>query len=163
MYTSSKHGIIWGIEGHEEDARAPTCQSCHLLEGNHEVKTAWGFLGLRIPTKENVLALIEVAPDLKESLTKLAAALPSGNYLDVDDDPQWTFDRALILQAAGILDANLQPTERFVEIVVQAEAARGTGGVQPDPQRNEGQLQQMPCQRLCGYPHAGLGPDRQGR
>jgi hypothetical protein len=125
MYTSSKHGIIWGIEGHEEDARAPTCQSCHLLEGSHEVKTAWGFLGLRIPTKENVLALIEVAPDLKESLTKLASALPSGNYLDLDDDPQWTFDRALILQAAGILDTNLQPTERFVEIVVQAEAARG--------------------------------------
>ena len=125
MYTSSKHGIVWGIEGHVEDARAPTCQSCHLMEGNHEVKTAWGFLGLRIPTKENVLALIEVAPDLKESLTKLATALPSGNYMDVDDDPQWTFDRALILQATGILDTKLQPTERFVEIVVQAEAARG--------------------------------------
>ena len=125
MYTSSKHGIIWGIEGHAEDARAPTCQSCHLLEGDHEVKTAWGFLGLRIPTKENVLVLIETAPDLKEPLTKLAAALPSGHYMDVDDDPQWTFDRALILQAAGILDAKLQPTERFVEIVVQAEAARG--------------------------------------
>lgn len=26
MYSSSKHGVIWGIEGHEEDARAPTCQ-----------------------------------------------------------------------------------------------------------------------------------------
>jgi len=57
---------------------------------------------------------------LKEQLTKLAAALPSGHYIDADDDPQWTFDRALILQAAGVLDANLQPTERFVEIVVQS-------------------------------------------
>jgi len=43
----------------------------------------------------------------------------------VDDDPQWVLDRALILQAAGVLDDNFQPTERFVEIVVQAQAARG--------------------------------------
>jgi len=87
MYTSSKHGIIWGIEGHEEDSRAPTCQSCHMMEGEHSVKTSWGFLALRIPTKENVLALIDVAPALKEPLTKLAGALPSGHYIDVDDDP----------------------------------------------------------------------------
>ena len=71
------------------------------------------------------MALIDVATALKEPLTKLAAALPSGNYVDLDDDPQWTFDRALILQAAGVLDENLQPTERFVEIVVQGRAARG--------------------------------------
>jgi hypothetical protein len=82
-------------------------------------------LGLRIPTKENVLALIQVAPALEEQLTKLASALPSGNYIDLDDDPEWVLNRALILQAAGILDANLQPTERFVEIVVQGRAARG--------------------------------------
>ena len=125
MYTSSKHGVVWGIEGHVEEKRAPSCQTCHLMEGNHEVRTPWGFLGLRIPTKENVLALIEVAPSLEEPLTTLAAALPSGNYMDVDDDPQWTLDRALILQAAGVLDASFQPTERFVEIVVQAQAARG--------------------------------------
>jgi hypothetical protein len=126
MYTSAKHGIIWGIEGHKNvDGRAPTCQTCHMANGDHAVVTAWGFLGLRIPTKENVLALIEVAPSLEDNLRKLAAALPSGHYDGVDDDPQWTLDRALILQAAGILDAGLQPTERFVEIVVQGEAARG--------------------------------------
>ncbi len=125
MYTSAKHGVIWGIEGHEEDARAPTCQNCHLMEGNHEVVTPWGFLGLRIPTKANVLALIDVAPSLKEPLESLAAALPEGNYIDLDDDPEWVLNRALILQAAGILDSNFQPTARFVEIVVQGRAARG--------------------------------------
>ncbi len=125
MYSTSKHGIIWAIEGHEEDARAPTCQACHMMEGSHDVKTPWGFLALRIPTKENVLALIDVAPSLKEQLTSLAAVLPSGHFMDLDDDPGWTFDRALILQAAGILDENLQPTERFTEIVVQGQAARG--------------------------------------
>ncbi len=126
MFKSAKHGIIWDIEGHQnENGRAPTCQTCHMTEGNHEVRTAWGFLGLRIPTKENVLALVEVAPSLEKQLKSLAAALPSGHFDGVDDDPQWTFDRALILQAAGVLDANLQPTKRFVEIVVQGQAARG--------------------------------------
>lgn len=126
MYMSAKHGIIWDIEGNQNtDGRAPTCQFCHMTKGDHEVRTPWGFLGLRIPTKENVLALIEVAPSLEENLRSLAAALPSGHYDGVDDDPQWTLDRALILQAAGILDAGLQPTERFVEIVVQGQAARG--------------------------------------
>lgn len=96
-----------------------------MMEGSHDVKTPWGFLALRIPTKENVLALIDVAPSLKEQLTSLAAVLPSGHFMDLDDDPGWTFDRALILQAAGILDDNLQPTERFTEIVVQGQAARG--------------------------------------
>lgn len=125
MYSSAKHGIVWAIEGHEEGARAPTCQSCHLQEGDHAVKTPWGFLGLRIPTKENVLALIEVAPSLEPQLTKLAAALPSGNYMDLDDDPTWTLNRAIILQASGVLDADFQPTERFVELVLQAQVARG--------------------------------------
>ncbi|MCP3986266.1 MAG: cytochrome C [bacterium] len=126
MYTSAKHGIIWQIEGEQTSGgRAPTCQKCHMPEGDHEVSTPWGFLGLRIPTKENVLALIEVAPSLEKQLRSLAGALPSGHYDGVDDDPEWTLDRAAILQAAGILDADLQPTSRFTEIVVQGRAARG--------------------------------------
>ncbi|MCX5717598.1 MAG: multiheme c-type cytochrome [Nitrospirae bacterium] len=125
MYISSKHGIIWAADGTKSDGRAPTCQKCHMTNSNHNVVTSWGFLGLRIPTKENVLALVKVAPSLEKQLKSLAAALPSGNFVDVDDDPQWTFNRALILQAAGVLDANLQPTKRFVEGVVQGRIARG--------------------------------------
>ncbi len=126
MYMSAKHGIVWDIEGNKNtNGRAPTCQTCHMSQGDHAVVTPWGFLGLRLPTKENVLALIDAAPHLKENLTTLAALLPSGNYDGVDDDPQWTLDRALILQAAGVLDAGLQPTKRFIEIVAQGEAARG--------------------------------------
>jgi len=146
MYMSAKHGIVWDIEGNESvNGRAPTCQKCHMLEGTHDVATAWGFLGLRIPTKKNVLALIDVAPSLKEPLTKLAAALPEGTYDGVDDDPQWVFDRALILQAAGVLDMNLQPTQRFVEIVVQGRAARG-----PD-EFNELRIQ---MKKMCNECHA---------
>ncbi len=124
MWISSKHGIGYLSNTDKNHGGYPACQFCHMNGGNHEVRTPWGFLGLRIPTKQNVLALAKAAPALKEPLTKLASALPEGNYIDLDDDPQWTLDRALILQAAGVLDANLQPTKRFVEVVVQGQAAR---------------------------------------
>jgi cytochrome c553 len=47
MWSTSKHGTIWEIEGNT--GRAPTCQTCHMPDGNHAVMTAWGFLGLRVP------------------------------------------------------------------------------------------------------------------
>jgi hypothetical protein len=47
MYSSSKHGIINQLE--PTTGRAPTCQTCHMKNGNHRVMTAWGFLGLRLP------------------------------------------------------------------------------------------------------------------
>ncbi len=45
MWQSSKHGMIYAIEGDPE--RAPTCVTCHMPDGDHYVMTAWGFLGLR--------------------------------------------------------------------------------------------------------------------
>jgi hydroxylamine dehydrogenase len=45
MWSTSKHGTIWQIEG--DSGRAPTCQTCHMPEGDHAVMTAWGFLALR--------------------------------------------------------------------------------------------------------------------
>ncbi|MBE0524870.1 MAG: cytochrome C [Methanosarcinales archaeon] len=47
MWSTSKHGTIWFIEG--DSGRAPKCQTCHMAEGNHAVMTAWGFLALRVP------------------------------------------------------------------------------------------------------------------
>ncbi len=42
MYINSKHGKIYEMEG--DTGRAPTCVTCH---GDHNVITAWGFLGMR--------------------------------------------------------------------------------------------------------------------
>jgi hypothetical protein len=130
MYMSSKHGLIWDFDGNQNDGRAPTCQTCHMADGNHAVVTPWGFLGLRVPSEHNVRALIDVAPSLTDPLTQLADTLAAlgftGNYIDLDDDPAWVFDRAIILQAAGILDATLQPTQRFINVIVHGQAARGT-------------------------------------
>lgn len=48
MWSTSKHGTIWQIEG-EGSKRAPTCQRCHMSGGDHAVMTSWGFLALRLP------------------------------------------------------------------------------------------------------------------
>jgi len=47
MWSGSKHGAIF--QGDGTDNRAPSCQTCHMPEGDHGVMTAWGFLGLRLP------------------------------------------------------------------------------------------------------------------
>jgi len=47
MWQTSKHGTIWELE--PTTGRAPTCQTCHMPDGKHDVMTAWGFLALRLP------------------------------------------------------------------------------------------------------------------
>ncbi|MBI4823159.1 MAG: cytochrome C [Nitrospirae bacterium] len=51
MWSTSKHGTIWQIEG-SKSKRAPTCQTCHMPGGDHAVMTAWGFLALRLPEED---------------------------------------------------------------------------------------------------------------
>ncbi|MEN8132396.1 MAG: multiheme c-type cytochrome [Pseudomonadota bacterium] len=56
MYSTSKHGVRAllkqsGVLG--ETVAAPTCQTCHMQDGNHEVRTAWGFLAVRLPLPED--------------------------------------------------------------------------------------------------------------
>ena len=36
-----------------EAAAAPTCQTCHMRDGNHGFRTAWGFLAVRLPLPED--------------------------------------------------------------------------------------------------------------
>ncbi len=51
MWSTSKHGTIWAIEG-KNSKRAPTCQTCHMPGGDHMVMTSWGFLALRLPEED---------------------------------------------------------------------------------------------------------------
>ena len=56
MYSSSKHGVrneLKQLHVQTENSAAPTCQTCHMQEGNHEVRTAWGFLAVRLPMPED--------------------------------------------------------------------------------------------------------------
>lgn len=56
MYSGSKHGVRNALVQQgalPAGAAAPTCQTCHMQEGNHEVRTAWGFLAVRLPFPED--------------------------------------------------------------------------------------------------------------
>jgi hypothetical protein len=71
MYSTSKHGSIYAVEGahwnwdspladwfkNPDQAspnrpRSPVCAICHMPGGDHAVRTAWGFLALRLPEKD---------------------------------------------------------------------------------------------------------------
>lgn len=56
MYSSSKHGVRYLLKQSNilpEAVSAPTCQTCHMPETNHAVRTAWGFLAVRLPMPED--------------------------------------------------------------------------------------------------------------
>jgi hypothetical protein len=56
MWSGSKHGVRYSLLRSgvlPEGSSAPTCQTCHMPDGNHEVRTAWGFLAVRLPMPEN--------------------------------------------------------------------------------------------------------------
>jgi hypothetical protein len=100
MYSTSKHGIRHTLKRQgvlPENAQAPTCQTCHMPGGDHDVHTAWGFLAVR---------------------TDGLAPYPG-------EDAEWWANRVTILQALGVLDPEGKPTERL-EVVKAAQVARLT-------------------------------------
>ena len=56
MWSSSKHGTRYFVKevgNLPEGAAAPKCQDCHLPNGTHNNRTAWGFLGVRLPLPDD--------------------------------------------------------------------------------------------------------------
>jgi hypothetical protein len=56
MWSSSKHGVRYLLKQNgtlPESTPAPTCQTCHMAGGDHEVRTPWGFLAVRLPLPED--------------------------------------------------------------------------------------------------------------
>jgi hypothetical protein len=52
MYSASKHGVRALLKQNAVlpgNVPAPRCQDCHMAEGNHEVRTPWGFFAVRLP------------------------------------------------------------------------------------------------------------------
>jgi hypothetical protein len=109
MYSSSKHGVRALLRQSKvlpDDTPAPTCQDCHMQEGNHGVSTAWGFLGVRLPLPENK----EWAADRVTILQALGVLDPDGKptaRLDVVKaanvarlkQEDWQFERDKMLKA----------------------------------------------------------------
>ena len=98
MWSTSKHGVRYKLKrlgALPETASAPTCQTCHMPEGSHNVHTAWGFLAVR---------------------TNGLEPYPG-------EDPEWWADRVTILQGLGVLDPEGKPTPRL-DVVAGAQVAR---------------------------------------
>jgi len=55
-YIGSKHGVralLKQVGAIPAGSSAPTCQTCHMQNGNHEVRNAWGVTFLRTPMPED--------------------------------------------------------------------------------------------------------------
>jgi len=111
MYSASKHGVRYLLKQNKtlhEGASAPTCQNCHMQEGNHEVRTAWGFLGVRLPLPGDK----QWAADRTTILQALGVLDPAGNPTPRLDavksidlarltQPDWQAERNKMLRACG--------------------------------------------------------------
>jgi hydroxylamine dehydrogenase len=78
MYSGSKHGVRYLLKQNKilpSTAAAPTCQTCHMQDGNHEVRTAWGFLAVRLPMPDDLVW----TEDRKTILQALGVLDPAGN------------------------------------------------------------------------------------
>ncbi len=78
MWSSSKHGVRYLLKQNgtlPESTRAPTCQTCHMVDGDHEVRTPWGFLAVRLPLPEDP----EWKADQVTILQALGVLDPEGN------------------------------------------------------------------------------------
>lgn len=78
MWSASKHGVRYLLKQNgtlPETTAAPTCQTCHMVDGDHEVRTAWGFLAVRLPLPEDE----QWAADQVTILQALGVLDPDGN------------------------------------------------------------------------------------
>jgi hydroxylamine dehydrogenase len=100
MYSASKHGVRHQLKQMgvlPESAAAPTCQTCHMREGNHEVRTAWGFLAVRLPMPED-----------KKWAEARATILKALGVLDPDGKPTTRFDVVKEIDLARLTEESWQ-------------------------------------------------------
>ncbi len=91
MYSGSKHGVRFLLKQNKtlpDTVAAPTCQTCHMQEGNHAVITAWGFLAVRLPMPED-----------KQWTEDRVTILQGLGVLDPDGNPTGRLD---VVKAANV-------------------------------------------------------------
>ncbi len=100
MYSSSKHGVRYLLKQNKtlpQDVSAPTCQTCHMQEGNHAVRTAWGFLAVRLPLPED-----------KRWAADRITILQALNVLGLDGSPTPRFDLVTKIDLARLTQKDWQ-------------------------------------------------------
>ncbi|MFH0777582.1 MAG: multiheme c-type cytochrome [Candidatus Eisenbacteria bacterium] len=156
MYSASKHGVRYLLKQNATlpmDTAAPTCQTCHMQEGNHKVRTAWGFLAVRLPMPEDK----QWAADRVTILKGLGVLDPAGNptaRLDVVKaadvarltQEDWQTERNKMLETCGQChstnfaraelakgDDMIRQADRLMAEAIGTVAGLYTEGVIPKP------------------------------
>ncbi len=127
MYSTSKHGTIYSVEkdkwdwsrrlgewfeepfaASESTPRAPVCSLCHMPEGDHANKTAWGFLAMRLPEKD------------EEWLGYRQTILQGLGVLDAEGNPTERLNVVSAGQVARLTEEEWQEQrDRMVEVCVK--------------------------------------------
>ena len=150
MYSASKHGVRYLLKQNgtlPESVAAPTCQTCHMQEGNHEVRTAWGFLAVRLPMPEDIIWQEDRATILKALGVLDPAGQPTGR-LDVIKAAQvarltqedWQKERDKMIatcnqcHSSNYVKAELQKGDQMIKEAdhLMAEAIRVVAGLYQD-------------------------------
>ena len=118
MWSTSKHGVAYLLD--REAHRGPTCQDCHMADGDHRVRTPWGFLGVRLPEED------------EEWMGYRATILMGLGVLDAEGQPTALLD---IVKAGDMarLDAETFAAERKRITTPAANATRRASGRQTLP------------------------------
>ncbi|MBM4170930.1 MAG: cytochrome C [Ignavibacteria bacterium] len=162
MYSSSKHGVRHNLKQLgvlSKDASAPTCQTCHMSKGDHEVRTAWGFLAVRLPMPQDeqwakdratiLKALGVLDPDGKP--TKLVDVVKAADVARLTEE-DWQKERNKIIKICGdchsenLVKAELQKGD---EMIRQADRLMAEAINIVSELYKEGVLK-----KAEGYPHA---------
>ncbi len=112
MWSSAKHGSRWFAKDSgnlPEDAQAPKCQDCHLPNGTHENRTAWGFLGVRLPLpddpqwKADIVTILKALGVLNPETGEPTARLEAVKSVDMVrlTDEAWKTEREKMIKVCG--------------------------------------------------------------
>lgn len=172
MYLSSKHGareMAKQLGVLPKDASAPTCQTCHMPGGNHEVRTAWGIFALRTPLSDDPkwradqMTILQAlgALDQNGNPTRMAAGMKS---LDAwrTTKGDWQRERGKMIQTcsechtASFVKAELAKDDNLIREgdALMAEAIRIVAGLYKDGTVAKPESYPAPFPRLLTYKDA---------
>jgi hydroxylamine dehydrogenase len=157
MWESSKHGARWFVKNSgklPENAQAPTCQDCHLPDGTHENRTAWGFLGVRLPLPEDPqwkadrITLLKALGVLNPETGEPTARLEAVKAVDLArlTEEAWKTEREKMVKRCGnchspqyarkqleMGDSMMQKSDRLLAEAIQTVAGLYKDGIIEKP------------------------------
>ena len=152
MYSGSKHGVRYMLKRQgvlPATAAAPKCQTCHMQQGNHEVRTAWGFLAVRLPLPED--------PQWAADQTTILQAL---GVLDPQGNPTARLDVVKAGDVARLDEESFQKErEKMVQVCSECHSenfARGELGKGDDMIREADRLLAQAVQVIAGLYQDGI-------